>query len=258
MAHAIVRCPETNVEFRITHRSKWHRMLDTQWRASFEISVGNPACSGRYLETLLHWASTRFDSFQFSIADTLATYNYTALGHPVLGRQLNPVEAETVALGEGNAWLTQNKLPIREILGNSDVSIVRWDTWRHNPQVQSALKRMRAIHSSDAYFRSIVTEDVDAYMARRGRLVTHELTERCRSQLANYILEELSVRQVQLEEAPTVSIYPGGMLRVLRRLPTFDDMPESLLNWQYVYFEFRDLAGGSTQQQRETVAERGA
>src|SRR4051794_15058869 len=92
---------------KVRKQSDWQSIARSLRRASFEISMSNPRCSGVGLSSQLTWAKNHFERFDFSIADTLNVYNYTTVGHPQFG-VLDYPKAYEVAYKEGDAWLSEN------------------------------------------------------------------------------------------------------------------------------------------------------
>jgi hypothetical protein len=226
-------CPFTGVRFRVRTQSDWQPLASAA-TLSFEISINNPFCDGRYLESQLHWAQGYpFNGLVFSVGDSLNTYTYAVLGHPILG--LLPIhQAEAVATSEGTDWITRNAPLIEDILGSA--TVIRWNHWRATPGFDIALALYTTAYEQDQTFRSCVHEELVAFAGRRG----HEPPAGKQMDiLALHILEELAVYRLQCRQGPTVILYPGSMSRLYKALHDNTQTPLGLPSLEYRYVELR-------------------
>src|SRR3954470_5149019 len=129
-------CELTGLRVRIARRSSWALIPIDMRVASFEISIGNPRCTGRSLVCLMNWGRENFRSFEFSVGDTLRVYNYMTIGHREHGR-LDRAQATQVAAAEGQAWYQDNASAITEMLGGYDVRVTFWEEWKQRPGFES-------------------------------------------------------------------------------------------------------------------------
>src|SRR5919204_1327264 len=146
MSRRFVRCIESGVEYRVQSQSRW-REAGPNLRASLEISISNPRCTGRFLECQLAWARRHFDSFEFSLGDTLRVHNYTTIGHPLHGRLL-PEAAWRVAREEGDRWLESNGAVIQRMLATAPYAVVRWDDWKRDRGFAPRFRHLRGAYDA--------------------------------------------------------------------------------------------------------------
>lgn len=224
-----------------THRVT--RVRGSLWRpgdvatiGSIEISVGNPRCRSPFLEPQIDWALERYAEVMFSVGDLLQTYNYVELGHPVRGR-LSLAEAKAVASAEGDAWIVEHHSMLEHRFGSTSPTIMRWADWREQDGFAERLHRLNTLYDHLPAFRDAVDGDVVAYVARREP--ARVLSDRSRSHLAQFLIEELAVFQLQAEQAPTVHIYAGGRMRLDRIIAGIPQIPGGLRGRRFAYLEIR-------------------
>jgi len=231
-------CDLTGLRVRVARRSSWALVPVAMRVGSFEISLGNPRCTGRSLVCLMNWARPHFQSFEFSVGDTLRVYNYMTLGHPDFGR-LGLTEATEIAALEGEVWHRANATAIGATLGEQAFRVLFWEDWKKHADFGDRLTRLVDLFGTSAVFRDYLLADIAAYVRRQGNgsvcLSAAEM-----ELLATYMLEELAVYQLQAEARPTVNIYPGGMPKVVRALGTIAGMPRVLAMRHYAYVDMHE------------------
>jgi len=203
-----------------------------RFRASIEVSLGNPKCAGPQLACLCEWLVRHFGSFEVSVGDTLLGHNYHTIGHPVRGVVELP-EALELARAEGDRWLECNESILCTRLPH-DTRIVRWDDWKAHPKFNSELGVLKASMVSDMHFMQSVMDDIVQYLSRRG-VHLPSLTDSKRLHLSEYILEELAVYSIQAGERPTVNVYPGKPLDTLLNIGAFRTLPQPLRQREFCY-----------------------
>lgn len=235
-------CPLTGLQYRVMRRSKWEDSIPAAERTvSFEISTGNPNCSGTPLQLQMNWAVAKARRFEFSLGDTLRVHNYTSVGHPEFG-VLSETEAEAVAKSDGDAWIEANKSSIASILQGAQYEIVRWSDWKSRPGYESYFAELKLAYASDRAFAAIVRQDLISYLARqrlRFRSFRPASDEAVIDRLAQYLLEELAVYAIQAARGNTINVYPGGQMKVFKRMNEFAAVPAALKRRHYAYFEIK-------------------
>lgn len=220
------------------------RVRGSEWRpgsvpttGSIEISVGNPRSRVPFLAPQVDWALTHYASIVFSVGDLLQVFNYVELGHPTLGR-LSSAEAETVARAEGDAWVSEHRDGLVRQLAPVAPQLIRWDDWRRIEGFPERVAALTALYRDVSTFRDALDEDVAAFVTRRAP--RRVLSDRARGRLAQFVIEELAVYQLQAEQAPTVHIYAGGRMRLDRVMASIPELPERLRSRRFAYLEVRD------------------
>lgn len=213
------------------HSQGW-RGEPHRFRASLEISLGNPASTGAHLRCLCEWSAIHFGSFEVSLGDTLLSHNYTTIGHPKQGVVTMAVALD-LARRDGDHWLSLNLPIIQESLPPS-VRIVRGDEWRRHSAFEPMIHALRDSLHNDPLFEASVRSDISQYLCRRDVEVS-SLSKDAWMRLREYIVEELAVYAIQATERPTVNIYPGKPLKTLLNIKSFRTLPDSLRDREYCY-----------------------
>lgn len=222
----------------VRRQSSWRTTIPHDQRcASFEISIGNERCVGKFLRAQLEWAVDEFSHFEFSIGDTLQVHNYVTVGHPTHG-MLRPGEARRVANREGRTWVHQHLPIIEEVLPPSRWEIHRWDDWLSRPGVQDNLRMLRKTVDAHPQLADLVLSDARAYLARRQRSLD-DMGAGAIDELVSFVLEELAVFQYQAEQQSprVVNVYPGSDLTVFKHLAESPLLPPSLRDRHFVLLE---------------------
>lgn len=247
MAKKRICCTQTGHRYRVSRRSAWWRFPERNFTASMEISINNPRCSGSFLECMLTWSSSRFQNFVFSIGDTLRVHNYINVGHPRHGRLQLP-QAQEVALEEGNAWVRANRDLLDNMLGDTGYELIQWDKWKKHVDFLPYVSNLRQLFDTDTAFRKLILDDLRGYLARNS-WSSIEIVQSNLAGLAEYVIEELAVYQIQAEQGDIVNIYPGGQMKVFKNAADIECLPESLRGRHYAYLDF------STESQQVTAVE---
>lgn len=201
-----------------------------------EISISNPHCSDSFLECMLTWASSRFQNFVFSIGDTLRVHNYINVGHPRHGL-LQLSQAQEVALEEGNAWVRTNRDLLDNMLGDTGYELIQWDKWKKHADFLTYVNNLRQSFDTNTAFRMMILDDLRGYLARNS-CSSADIMKSNLTGLAEYVLEELAVYQIQAEQGDIVNIYPGGQMKVFKNAADIECLPISLRRRHFAYINF--------------------
>jgi len=218
------------------HTDGW-QSSPKEFRASFEISIGNPNCTGEPFRCIVEWASELFGSFEVSLGDTLTAYNYHVIGGPGFGRL--PFDQAVLKSREaGDVWLAQNEPTLSGILGINSYRILRWDDWKKHSEFADSLRSIESYRHQDAAFQRTISEDIDAFLRRR-QLSADDISDADAQFLSTFIIEEIAVYLIQAGERPTVSIYPGSPLKTEATMGRFVGLPNALRSRQFAYVEVK-------------------
>jgi tRNA-dependent cyclodipeptide synthase len=229
-------CPHTGLKWNVEKRSRPSFPPETV--ASFDVSMHNPRCGGRFLACQLHWAKDLFAEIQFSIGDTLQAHNYVAFGHPTAG-PVSREEALALAASEGRRWHADHAAMIEAILGKCRPRYIFWDEWKDHPRFGSAVGFYQDKLLSDPVFRAAMMSDIETFLDRSR--IDYELAGEDRIVRATmFLIEEMAVYELHSERDGVVHVYPGKQLKILRALRGQDGIPAPLRNLDYVYLDIRE------------------
>ena len=229
-------CPHTGLKWNIEKRSRPSYPPETV--VSFDISMHNPRCGGRFLACQLHWAKDLFSEFQFSIGDTLQAHNYVAFGHPTAG-PVSRDEALALASSEGRQWHADHAAMIEGILGKCRARYIFWDEWKDHPRFGSAVGFYQDKLLGDPTLRATMMSDIETFLDRNR--IDYVLAGEDRIIRATmFLIEEIAVYQLHSERDGVVHVYPGKQLKILRALRGKEGIPAPLRNLDYVYLDIRE------------------
>lgn len=159
---------------------------DASWRdkaiSEFGISPGHACHEGDKLESLLSWASTRFEASVLNLSDTLYRYNLRADGQ-------NDVTAYKESLRLGEAWLFRNR-SVLESYKSHIKSIHRWDYWLHHDGYADLHDELRAYLPNDEGLCRALQQDVERFIDRKMRQGALHDEDVTRTNCEEFLIEE--------------------------------------------------------------------
>lgn len=181
------------------------------------ISVNNPFFRDQNLGLLLKWIANHFDECIIIIGDYLHRINESIL-HGITGEQAiaSSINRGDIIEEMLNAFLL--------ILPDDKFKVYRWKEFLdNNPKSLSEKEKLTTLFSTNKEFRNDIlqscTEFIDRLIARGERLYLTK--EEAISQSKEYLLEEMAVFSVLIEQGYRVQVYPGTQLKILKDLANY-------------------------------------
>lgn len=183
-------------------------------RCYLGISINNPFFREQHLGLLLKWISNHFDECIILIGDYLHRINESIL----YGKTGEDAIASSSIRGE----IIQNMLDIAiSVLPQNKFKVYRWkDFLDNNPKWQTEKEALITYFNNDKTFHDDIiqscTEFIDRLIARGEPLYLSK--EEAINQSKEYLLEEMAVFSVLIEQGYSVQVYPGTQLKILKDL----------------------------------------
>ncbi len=179
-------------------------------RCYLGISIGNPQFRGEPFAVLLDWISRHFDECLIVVGDYLQRYNE----HIFYNRQAKEAEIESLRLGDAflaDAAEFLNHLP------KTKFHITRWKSHLDSPEFHKAKKILDELFVNSFEFRESVDKTSSEFISRqmknkKGPVVDKKTAIALSTQ---YLLEEIAVFSVLVENGWAVEVYPGPEIPVL-------------------------------------------
>ena len=195
------------------------------------ISINNPFFWGKHVDLLLKWISDHFDSCLIIIGDHLHRLNEYILNG------ISGQEAIDAGLKLGDEALAIFSEQIKKY-PKGKFEIHRWQTYHDdNKCQQEKLKLTKSCDSNYFFNKSIInscTEFIDRHIDRGNNpKVTYEKAIQLSKE---YLLEEMAVFSILIEQGYTVQVYPGSQLPVLKEFAEhkFEDIESNLRDGIYI------------------------
>lgn len=179
-------------------------------RCYLGISIGNTQFRGESFQVLLEWISRHFDECLIVVGDYLQRYNE----HIFFNRQAKEAEIESLRMGD--AFLKEsaeylNRLPEEKF------HVTRWKSYLDSPEYHKAKKILDELFVTSFEFRESIDKTSAEFISRqmknkKGPVVDKKTAIALSTQ---YILEEIAVFSVLVENGWAVEVYPGPEIPVL-------------------------------------------
>lgn len=179
-------------------------------RCYLGISIGNPQFRGESFQVLLEWISHHFDECLIVVGDYLQRYNE----HIFYNRQAKEAEIESLRMGD--AFLKESEKYL-SLLPKEKFRVTRWKSFLDSPEYHKAKKILDELFVSSFEFRESIdktsTEFISRQMKNKKSPVVDKKTAIALS--TQYLLEEIAVFSVLVENGWAVEVYPGAEIPVL-------------------------------------------
>jgi len=188
------------------------------------ISINNPFFRDEHLPPLLKWMDHHFDECIILIGDYLHRINEKILSDK------NDEQAIASCITKGDVLQGVIEAEIN-LLGSTRFNVIRWKTFLdEHPEVESEKHRLYEFCHSNPEFKKDVlkscTEYIDKLMQRERIYLGREEAVLASQE---YIIEEMAVFSVLIDQGYTVQVYPGSHLQVLKNLAN-KKFPELVTN----------------------------
>ncbi|MBL7959687.1 tRNA-dependent cyclodipeptide synthase [bacterium] len=179
-------------------------------RCYLGISIGNPQFRSESFQVLLEWISSHFDECLIVVGDYLQRYNE----HIFYNRQAKEAEIESLRMGD--AFLKESEKYLSR-LTKEQFRVTRWKPYLDSPEYHKAKKILDELFVSSFEFRESIdktsTEFISRQMKNKKGPVVDKKTAIALS--TQYLLEEIAVFSVLVENGWAVEVYPGSEIPVL-------------------------------------------
>jgi tRNA-dependent cyclodipeptide synthase len=194
-------------------------------RCYLGISIGNPQFRGESFAVLLEWIARHFDECLIVVGDYLQRYNE----HIFYNRQGKEAEIESLRMGD--AFLADTA-ELLERLPKAKFHLTRWKSHLDSPEFHKAKKILDELFVNSFEFRESIDKTSAEFISRqmknkKGPVVDKKTAIALSTQ---YLLEEIAVFSVLVENGWAVEIYPGAEIPVLVDIAAgkFHHIPPSL------------------------------
>lgn len=178
------------------------------------ISVNNPFFREQHLGLLLKWISNHFDECTIIIGDYLHRINESIL-HGTTGEE---AIASSIIRGDQIELMLEVAL---SILPQNKFKVYRWkDFLDKYPKALSEKEKLTSIFNSNKIFQDDILQSCSEFIERlvtRGERL-YLTKEEAINQSREYLLEEMAVFSVLIEQGYEVQVYPGTQLKILKDL----------------------------------------
>lgn len=179
-------------------------------RCYLGISIGNPQFRGESFQVLLEWISGRFDECLIVVGDYLQRYNE----HIFYNRQAKEAEIESLRMGD--AFLKESEECLRR-LPEEKFHVTRWKSYLDSPEYHKAKRILDELFVTSFEFRESIDKTSAEFISRqmknkKGPVVDKKTAIALSTQ---YLLEEIAVFSVLVENGWAVEVYPGAEIPVL-------------------------------------------
>lgn len=178
------------------------------------ISVNNPFFRDQHLGLLLKWIANHFDECTILIGDYLHRINESIL-HGITGE-----EAIASSINRGDQIHEMLEIAL-SMLPDDKFKVYRWKEFLDsNPKSLTEKTKLTALFNTNKDFQKDIlqscTEFIDRLIARGERLYPTKVE--AISQSKEYLIEEMAVFSVLIEQGYKVQVYPGTQLKILKDL----------------------------------------
>lgn len=178
-------------------------------RAFVGISLNNRTMeSGELLRAVFDWTAKNVGEFDLLVGDYLNRYNYQAFERET---EAAAVEKASRAGAEARKRLEPLIAP-NAPFGN--VALISTAALYQRPSFQNRRAHFEKYYSSNADFRELIQQGVDAFLMRKHPDSLSDTT--ARSYCVAYQIEELVMFERLAQEGYCVFIYPGAHLPVMK------------------------------------------
>ncbi len=178
------------------------------------ISVSNPLYKEqKKIKKIIEWINKRYSSCIILIGDFLNRFN------EIIFNNVNPEQAIVAAnkLGDQIEEYFVNAL---EFYPSTSFSIRRWEPLFQNDLVQQRKSCLYRKFESHLKFKQRIIEHSEFFLSKQSdkgkKIIIDDM--RAMNLSTEYILEELAVFSLLVEEGYKVQIYPGTSLMILKEL----------------------------------------
>jgi tRNA-dependent cyclodipeptide synthase len=183
--------------------------MEQIYRARAFIGVSStppPGMAG--LRKLVAWADQRFPDTQLVLGDHLDQYNI-ASEHVSLRQAEKQAIAQSARLRAAIASMLAEVAPRCHMTSSAEL--------RQRKEFSSTLAKVSAHFDQHEEFRQAVLKDVEAFELRQARRGEPASTVRHKYHI-DYVLEELAMFAVMVEDGYPIHLYAGTHLTVLRAM----------------------------------------
>lgn len=210
---------------------KYKKQIRFPKKCFLGISLSNPFFHGIHLLEVLKWIDLNFDECKIVIADHLHRFNAYIFN----GSDNEEANKECDKMGGD----IHNK--IQDLLGNFDASKFAIKHWLDLSEQKNAIdnhNNIRSYFESNKNFKMSVINSSKKFIAKqinRGYQI-HIPEDEAVKKSTDYILEELAVFAMLIDQGYSVQVYPGKQLKVLKDIANnhFPHFNTSLKNGIYI------------------------
>lgn len=179
-------------------------------RCYLGISIGNPQFRGESFAVLLEWISRHFDECLIVVGDYLQRYNE----HIFYNRQAKEAEIESLRMGD---TFLKESADLLNRLPKTQFHITRWKSYLDSQEYHRSKKILEELFVTSFEFRESIDKTSSEFIARqmknkKGPVVDKKTAIALSTQ---YLLEEIAVFSVLVENGWAVEVYPGPEIPVL-------------------------------------------
>ncbi len=196
------------------------------------VSVSNPLYqSPEKLEYLFKWLANNFDNVQIIIGDYLNRINENIN----FGKQGEEAVLKSLYIGE----LLHSQIEIElKKYPSGKFSIIHWkDFLDNNPKHKDILNTLQNHLLTNPLFRESIETTAKTFIAKNIKKGNIYLSENLALEKSiQYILEEMAVFSLFIEDGYILQVYPGTTLTILKELANnkHTDIDTNLCNGVYI------------------------
>jgi tRNA-dependent cyclodipeptide synthase len=197
-----------------------------------QVSVGSPNYEIEKLKVLLLWCAKRYDEIIICVNDLLQRHDVS---------QESPDLRTEAAQRAGRYWLIRNLNVILNICGdNKRIGIVHWKRWLWDQSFATIRHQVQACIDESECLRVSIIKDVQEYISRQYSI---QALDRSETAIFNhsmeYIIEELTVFEMQKCFTNMINVHAGGQLECLRVLEEIEHIGLNLRDRLALYLTYR-------------------
>jgi tRNA-dependent cyclodipeptide synthase len=199
------------------------------------VSMSNPVFWRSSLGTMLAWMDKNFDSSLVLVGDYLQRFNEQIAN----GNQADlAIES---AMRKGDLFETKLNQYLPEY-ANEKFHIARWKPFHENANFHKHKTVLDKIYNSNLAVKTSIDNTAKLFVSQKQDRLDFKVSEEEAVRLSvEYLLEEMAVFSILIDEGWDVVLYPGAQLPLLMEIAKgeFDGVPNSLNKGIYVELKVR-------------------
>lgn len=177
------------------------------------VSLSNPFFQGKHLERVLKWIDENFAECQIVIADHLHRFNEYTFN----GKNGQEAESECKLMGEK---IHDRIETLTKSFENSKFKINHWVAFTDTKEFEITSDKINRQFLHNSAFKNSVLKSCELFIDKQlGRGFHIFVTkDEAINKSKDYLLEEMAVFSMLINQGFTVQVYPGTQLKVLKEL----------------------------------------
>lgn len=209
--------------------------LATKRKCILGVSMSNPVFWRSSLGTMLNWMQENFDSSLILVGDYLQRHN-----EQISNGNEASLAIET-AMQKGDLFAEKLNQYLPKYNSNS-FQIARWKPLYENADFQKHKNVLEKIYHSNSAVKKSIEETAQFFVSQKQERMDFKVSEEEAIRLSvAYLLEEMAVFSILIDQGWDVVLYPGAQLPLLMEIAKgeFEGIPNSLNKGIYVELKIR-------------------